>query len=61
MKFQKPPKIYISKFENGIGKYIKAESNLFNADHLRNFIIDLIIMENLLIRKGRYLLMWFSL
>jgi len=50
MKFQKPPKIYISKSENGIGKYIKAESNLFNADLLRNFIIDLIIMENLSIR-----------
>ena len=52
MKFQKPPKIYISKTENGIGKYIKAEPNLFNADHLRNFIIDLIVIENLLIREG---------
>lgn len=35
---------------NEIGKYIKAESNLFDAAHVRNFFIDLINMEILLIR-----------
>jgi hypothetical protein len=46
MKLKKPPKNNISKPENEIGKYIKAQSHPYNADHMRIFIIDLIIMEN---------------